>query len=115
MSVASQHLNSDTILELRAVMGDEFANLLRTFATDSIMRIEHIERAAAQADADALRRAAHSFKGSSGNMGALKLSELCKHIEEFARDGELAQCTPLIAEVRDEFVHIQRELDALLA
>lgn len=114
MNVATQHLDSDTVQELRAVMGSEFANLLRTFATDSAMRIEHIERAIAGGDADALRRAAHSFKGSSGNMGAQRLSDLCRRIEEFARDGALDACISLVAQLPHEFAQVRQELDALL-
>jgi HPt (histidine-containing phosphotransfer) domain-containing protein len=114
MNVATHHLDHDTLQELRAVMGTEFAHLLRTFATDSAMRIDTIERAAAAADADALRHAAHSFKGSSGNMGAKQLSEVCKRIEELARDGELNESAALIPQLRDEYAKVQRELDALL-
>lgn len=115
MNVATQHLDSDVVQELRAVMGSEFAHLLRTFASDSAMRIANIEQAVLQADADALRRAAHSFKGSSGNMGARDLSELCKQIEDFARDEKLNECSGLIVQLHAEFDNVQRELNALLS
>lgn len=115
MNVATQHFDSDIVQELRAVMGADFAHLLRTFATDSEMRIANIEQAIAEADADALRRAAHSFKGSSGNMGARHLSELCKRMEDCAREGKLNESNSLIAQLRVEFGNVQRELTALLS
>lgn len=105
-----QHLDDEALRELRVVMGDDFAKLLQTFATDSAARITLIQQTAAAADSEALRRAAHSFKGSSGNMGASRLSELCRQIEELARDGALEQCAPLIAELPEEFEAVQREL-----
>ncbi len=108
--MGSQHLDEEALRELQVVMGDDFDKLLQTFATDSIARIAAIQQTAAAADSEALRRAAHSFKGSSGNMGARQLSELCRQIEDFARDGAVAPCIPLIAELSDEFDAVQREL-----
>ena len=105
-----QHLDDDALRELQIVMGDDFGNLLQTFVTDSTARIAAAEKAAAAADSDALRRAAHSFKGSSGNMGAPKLSDLCRRIEELAHAGIVDKCIPLLAELNEEFVVVQREL-----
>lgn len=104
-----QHIDNEALRELQIVMGDDFAKLLRTFASDSAIRIAAIEQTAAAGDGEGLRRAAHSFKGSSGNMGARQLSELCRQIEEFARDGEVERCTALIAQLSDEFALVQRE------
>lgn len=105
------HIDDEALHELQVVMGDDFAKLLRTFASDSAIRIAAIEQTAAANDNEGLRRAAHSFKGSSGNMGARQLSELCRQIEEFARDGEVERCQPIIAQLGDEFALVQRELN----
>lgn len=109
-----QHLDGDTLRELQAVMGDEFALLVSTFATDSAQRVEAVRAAAADGDAEALRRAAHSFKGSAGNMGAARLAELCRVVEEAARDGDLATASGAIDELAAEFVLVQAELDAMI-
>ncbi len=109
--MSTQHLDSEILRELQIVMGDEFAHLLQTFVVDSVARIAAVQEAAAIADSDALRRAAHSFKGSSGNMGALRLCELCHQIEECARRGEVDPCLPLIAQLDQEFALVQNELE----
>jgi histidine phosphotransfer protein HptB len=108
--VGLQHLDNEALRELQVVMGDDFGKLLQTFATDSAARINAIQQTAAAADSEALRRAAHSFKGSSGNMGARQLSDLCRQIEDFARDGVIEPCMPLIAELTNEFAYVQSEL-----
>ena len=105
-----QHLDDEALRELEVVMGDDFAKLLQTFASDSVVRIAAIQQAAAAADSEALRCAAHSFKGSSGNMGACQLSELCRQIEDFACAGAIEPCLPLIAELSDEFARVQHAL-----
>lgn len=105
-----QHVDDDALRELQVVMGDDFGNLLKTFVTDSTARIAAAQQAVAAADSEALRRAAHSFKGSSGNMGAPRLSDLCRRIEELAHNGKVDSCVPLIAELSEEFAVVQREL-----
>lgn len=108
-----RHLDGAALQELRTVMGSEFPLLVQTFIKDSGERVESIRRACAAADADALRRAAHSFKGSSGNMGALQLSELCRQLEELGRDGSTAGA-PLLAErLAAEFDAVRREFEQL--
>lgn len=111
--MASQHLDQGTLQELKVIMGGDFNKLLKTFASDSTMRVAAIQQAAAAVDNDALRRAAHSFKGSSGNMGALRLADLCRQIEELARDGAAARCIPLVTELVAEYAHVQAELNAV--
>ena len=105
------HMDQASVQELKSIMGNEFGKLVQTFASDSTLRIDTIRQAAAAADSDALRRAAHSFKGSSGNMGAQHLSDLCRQIEELARDGNVAACDPLIAALVDENTLVQKELE----
>lgn len=105
-----QHLDDEALHELQVIMGEDFGHLLQTFVTDSTARIEAAEQAATAADSEALRRAAHSFKGSSGNMGAPRLSDLCRQIEELARDGVIDRCLPLVAQLSEEFAAVQREL-----
>lgn len=104
------HVDDEALRELQVVMGDDFGNLLKTFVADSTARIAAAQQAAAAADSDALRRAAHSFKGSSGNMGTPMLSELCRRIEELAHGGDVQSCIPLLAALSEEFVVVQREL-----
>ncbi len=108
--MGNPHLDGEALRELQVVMGDDFGNLLKTFVADSNMRIASAQKAAADADGEALRRAAHSFKGSSGNMGAVHLYDICQRIEALAHAGDVEQCLPLLAELNDEFVAVQREL-----
>ncbi len=109
------HLDAFTIRELKSVMGNDFAQLVRAFITDSHQRLAAIAAAVDGADADALRRAAHSFKGSAGNMGAPALLQLCQLLEQNGVDGELAGCGDLYRALHDEFVAVEREMLALLA
>ena len=62
-------------------MEDEYPILLDTFVADSEERLRLLHQARAEGDAQGLRLAAHSFKGSCSNMGAVLLAGLCKELE----------------------------------
>lgn len=97
------HLDHSVLSALRDVMEDEFPVLLETFLTDSAERLRQIRQALAQADSQALRLAAHSFKGSCSNMGAPLLAGLCKQLEDIARREQLADAPSLVPLIEQEF------------
>jgi len=109
-----QHLDAAAVAELKGVMGSDFALLAQTFFTDSGQRIEAVRAALDASDAEALRRAAHSFKGSSSNMGAPHLAELCRALEELGRGGSVQGGRQLLDELAAEFDAVRVELGAML-
>ncbi len=62
----------------------------------------------ADQNAEELGSAAHSFKGSSSNMGAVALASLCQQLEERARRPPLYGIEDLINRIDLEFVEVQR-------
>jgi HPt (histidine-containing phosphotransfer) domain-containing protein len=77
--VAEIHLDPDVLSGLQEVMEDEYPRLLETFLHDSEERVTALRKA--RDDAKALGHIAHSFKGSSGNLGAVRLAQLCQRLE----------------------------------
>ena len=73
------HLDPAVLSGLQEVMEGEYPKLLDTFLDDSQKRVEALRKA--RDDAKALGRIAHSFKGSSGNLGAVRLAQLCERLE----------------------------------
>lgn len=88
-------------------MEDEFAVLLDTFLADSVERLRQIQQAVAVTDSQALRLAAHSFKGSCSNMGAPVLALLCKQLEDIARREQLADAPKVILQIEQEFLIVR--------
>ncbi|RMT87826.1 hypothetical protein ALP39_02831 [Pseudomonas marginalis pv. marginalis] len=72
-------MDPDVLSGLQEVMEGEYPKLLDTFLDDSQKRVEALRQA--RDDAKALGRIAHSFKGSSGNLGAVRLAQLCQLLE----------------------------------
>jgi HPt (histidine-containing phosphotransfer) domain-containing protein len=110
----NSHLDQNAVQELRGIMGSDFALLVQTFIRDSAQRIESIRAGANTGDADQLRRAAHSFKGSAANMGAPRLADLCRALEELGRLGDASGAYPLVDDLVIEYGAVERELTALL-
>ncbi|VXC33000.1 Sensor histidine kinase [Pseudomonas sp. 8Z] len=101
------HLDDAVLVALQDVMEDEYPVLLDTFVADSEERLRSIQQADREADAQALRLAAHSFKGSCSNMGAVCLAGLCKQLEEAGRREELELAPELIEQIEREFAIVR--------
>nr|WP_187696875.1 MULTISPECIES: Hpt domain-containing protein [Pseudomonas] len=85
-------------------MEGEYPKLLETFLDDSQKRIEALRTA--RDDAKALGRIAHSFKGSSGNLGAVRLAQLCQRLE--LESGEpTANLEALVDQIDHEFALVK--------
>lgn len=86
----SQHYLDEALLEeLRGILDTEFPTLVQTFIQDSAVRVADLRDAFARGHQDDVRKAAHSLKGASANLGLLVLAEECRELEEAARDGRL--------------------------
>ncbi|MCR8921661.1 Hpt domain-containing protein [Dasania sp. GY-MA-18] len=108
-----EHLDMESLETLREVMGAEFTHLVETFITDSDMRVTSIAETVNAADADAIRRAAHSLKGSASNMGALSLADLCRRLESMGAESKLEETHDLLEQVRKEYSLVREALQAL--
>ena len=104
---SDMHVDNHVLSALREVMEDEFALLLDTFLTDSDERLRLLREAEAQDDASAMRMAAHSFKGSCSNMGAVLLAGLCKQLEDLARREQLDDVAALLGHIEREFAIVR--------
>lgn len=108
------HLDLEAVATLKEIMEDDFALLIETFVNDGTERLAALALEIEQGDADAVRRSAHSFKGSSSNIGALHLAELCLHLETQGSAGELAGLADHLQKVVQEFSLVKQTLIELL-
>jgi HPt (histidine-containing phosphotransfer) domain-containing protein len=102
--VAEIHLDPEVLSGLQDVMEGEYPKLLDTFLDDSQKRVEALRKA--RDDAKALGRIAHSFKGSSGNLGAVRLAQLCQRLE-VESIGSTADLGALVDQIDHEFALVR--------
>jgi PAS domain S-box-containing protein len=97
------------IAELRALQGDgeDFLTpLIDTYLQEGSQLVEKIEAAWAAGDALAVRKQAHKLKGSSANMGARRLVDLCLQIETTAREERLEEASAERAALGSEYARV---------
>jgi len=103
-------LDTTVINELREIMGADFKTLVASYIRDGGQRLQALHDGFAVGDVEQIRQQAHSFKGSSGNLGALRVTGICLEIEQYAREGNLSAAGTLMEALENEF---QKSCDAL--
>ncbi len=113
--VDKPHLDEEALAELQDVMEDEFEMLIRTYLNDSQERIDSLKGAMMDGDSGAFAKTAHSFKGSSINIGAPRLGELCREAEEAGKSDSLNEAPAVLEAIKSEFQRVTNALNALMA
>ena len=98
-------LDEAVLAELRESIGDDQAfmvELVETYAAEGATNMVGLLAAATAQDCAAIIRPAHTLKSTSASLGAMRLSAICRAIEEAGRqsrpdtlreDAELARAT----------------------
>ena len=100
----SAHLDLEALEMLKEIMDDEFSLLLNTFLTDALERMEQINLAINDQNAEDIKRAAHSFKGSSANIGAHVLQSLCLVLEDAGHNGDILKSSEMATNIEKELI-----------
>ncbi len=88
--------------------------IMTVYLDSSLGLLRQVEQGLIAGDADAMRRAAHSLKSSSANVGAEKLSKLFLELEVMGRDGLLTAAMPVLDETRQAYAEATEEMRQLM-
>ena len=94
--------------------GDDHPSLgafLRSVRASLGAHCERVREAIHAGDADAVRKAAHALRGSSGHVGGSRLAKIAERFEMLARDGSIAPKAEL-EDLDRELGELQRAIDA---
>ena len=92
---------------------DVLVEILTVFVTDVPRRIDQLKASWREGKAADVQRAAHSLKGSSGNIGADALYEVCRQIDERTKGGDL-RIDELIGALDREYGQVEIAIKRLL-
>ncbi|MBD2150344.1 Hpt domain-containing protein [Pseudanabaena sp. FACHB-1277] len=94
-------LECQTIQDLRAMIDDDlaFSDLITVYINSAKILIDKIQEAFIDNDTENLRIASHSLKSTSASVGATKLSQICKFVEQTSREGETTITAEFINDV----------------
>ena len=111
----SNYLDNTVVDELKLIMEDDIDMLYKAYLEDTAQRLTELKLSSQKQDCDQTRRIAHTIKGSSRNVGASALSELCELLEQAGRDEKTELWDPLVNQINISFsaTKVQIELEVL--
>ncbi len=111
-------VDPEVIAELRELQNQGspglLGELIKIFLREVSTQLSVMEQAVEEGDAKAVRRVAHTLKGSSGNMGAKKMKALSGHLQGVGVSGDLSHALQLIHQLKEEFGEVRQALKAEL-
>jgi PAS domain S-box-containing protein len=108
------HLDGAAIASLRELGGDDFlAEVIDTFLADVGTLLATLRRALDEGDAAEVRRMAHSLKSNGATLGATEFAELCRALEQQAKEGHLEDAPGLVARIEKERRSLDQALETL--
>jgi TMAO reductase system sensor TorS len=89
---------------------DLLARIVRVYLEHAPTLLDTLQQAVAAGDPIAVQKAAHALKSSSANLGAVRLSALCKALEDYGRNRRLTEAPHLCQQVQAEYASVQQQL-----
>ena len=93
---------------------DVLKEVLQLFLDDVPGRIGRLRQAWQAGNAVEVQRAAHSLKGSAGNIGANDLLAVCRTLDERGKSGDLTDMDGLMASLDTEYGRVEAEIVQLI-
>jgi two-component system sensor histidine kinase/response regulator len=113
----TDRLDANVLASLRTLRGPKAGSLLarvvRIYLEDAPTQLEAARAALESRDAPSLRRAVHTLRSSSANVGASCLSELCRQLEVDMMDGWRADAHERLDQIDAEFTGVREALESL--
>jgi CheY-like chemotaxis protein len=100
--------------DLAASVGGDMTflgELIDTYLNDATELLAAMRRALADGNVEEFRRAAHSLKSNSANLGAMRLSALAKELEMMAKAGALDGAADTVARAESEYAQVKVALE----
>jgi PAS domain S-box-containing protein len=112
-NATSNVIDMEKIREIRDIMGEGFTRIVDAFVENGSADLARLEEAAAENDLETLYTVAHRLKGSSGNLGATRLSELSRRLEQGSRTHDLVDVREQVRALNQEFGEVHSQLRKL--
>jgi signal transduction histidine kinase/CheY-like chemotaxis protein/HPt (histidine-containing phosphotransfer) domain-containing protein len=110
-SAPLDHEILDGLRSLQTLRRPEFLKqVIQMYLRESVRQLEDLRAAVQQSDVASIKSVAHAFKGSSRNIGALRLAELCQKLEQVRPNA----AGKLMVAIDAELINVRKALLALI-
>jgi histidine phosphotransfer protein HptB len=111
----SEHTLDPSIFgEMRDLMDDALEEFINTYLENSPLLINKMQEGLDNQNTQDVFHTAHQLKGGSGSIGATKLANIAKDIEQIAKGGSTAGIETLLSQLKQEFELVEKALKAEL-
>ena len=93
---------------------DILIEVLKLFLEEVPPRIDRLRNALAAGNIQEVHRTAHSLKGSAGNIGARRLYDVCRDIDDKGKAGDMAGAAALVDALGAEYSKVESEIRRLI-
>ena len=109
-------LDESALAELRELQEegepDILEELIELYLEDAPSQIAALGEAVQAGEAQTVERIAHALKGSSGNMGATRMTAVCSELEDVGASSALYKAPELLQQLEEEFGRVRAALEA---
>ncbi|MES3023871.1 MAG: response regulator [Pseudomonadota bacterium] len=88
--------------------------VINAYVDDTPLQLSTLRQAIARLDTGILRKAAHSLKSSSANVGADSLAQMCKDMEHLGRIDSTDGASAILTDMEHEFRAVRHSLCVIL-
>ncbi len=100
------HINQEIIDELKKLLDNEqLQEVIKLFVEHVEQRLKQLHKAVKELNMDEIESISHSMKGSSANMGATLMSEICNEVMESTQTGNLSES------INETLLRLEEEYD----
>lgn len=102
------------VAQLRGTIGDDpdfIVELYGIYIDDARNRLANLDSALVAANPNRIEAAAHALKGSSGNVGAERMSELASKLEKIDIESDPDKARDLASKLHAEFAEVETFID----
>jgi HPt (histidine-containing phosphotransfer) domain-containing protein len=106
-------INPRAIQDLRDLQAGApgfLVEIIDLFLKEADIHLSKLRESMGSKDAKSFERAAHTLKGSSGNLGAMTMSKLCSELQYVGKDANWPRAAELVPAVEAEYVQVKAEL-----
>ncbi len=111
-------INRHALENIRALShdrGDALVHkVIAAYVDDTPQHLNTLRQAIEGLDASKLRKAAHSLKSSSANVGAEALAQMCKEMEHLGRTETTEGASGILTDMEQEFQNVRHSLSVIL-
>jgi HPt (histidine-containing phosphotransfer) domain-containing protein len=110
MSALENLIDDATLSQVKSILQESFDETVDVFFKQSQIKITLLHKALSKNDIEQLKQVGHQIKSASANFGFMRLSKLCRDMEQEADKMNKTEISELLQEIETTFIETKTAL-----